>query len=95
MLKIRIYNVFNKVEDNKVKILGLIDELKLILEANHDASIFELDKLKNIVKDKNYTKSNININFSSTFRRVQEIGIYNDSVDRLFDEFYSFTLAYQ
>ncbi len=73
----------------------MIDELKLILEANHDASIFELDKLKNIVKDKNYTKSNININFSSTFRRVQEIGIYNDSVDRLFDEFYSFTLAYQ
>lgn len=95
MLKIRIYNVFNKVEDNKVKILGLIDELKLILEANHDASIFELDKLKNIVKDKNYTKSNSNMNFSSTFRRVQEIGIYNDSVDRLFDEFYSFTLAYQ
>ena len=39
-----------KLEFNELK---LLNELKLALMVNHDVSIHELDKLENIVKDKN------------------------------------------
>ncbi len=81
------------VEINEVKVLELLNELKLVLETRHDVSIPELDKLENIVKDKNYTESNIDKNFSSAFRRVQEIGIYDENVDGLFRELYDLTLV--
>ena len=79
---------------NEVKVLESLNELKLILEIRHDVTIAELDKLENIVKDKNYAKSNFDKNFSSAFRRVQEIGIYDENVDRLFKELYNLTLIY-
>jgi len=80
-----------KLEFNELKVLELLNELKLALMVNHDVSIHELDKLENIVKDKNYVKSNFERNFNSAFRRVQEIGIYDENVDRLFKELYYFT----
>lgn len=82
------------VEINEVKVLELLNELKLVLEIRHDVTIPELDKLENIVKDKNYAKSNVDKNFSSAFRRVQEIGIYDENVDRLFKELYNLTLVH-
>lgn len=80
-----------KLEFNKLKVLDLLNDLKLVLKVNHNVSIYELDKLENIVKDKNYVKSNFEKNFNSAFRRVQEIGIYDENVDRLFKELYYLT----
>lgn len=79
------------IESNELELLKLLNELKLALKVNHNVSIHELDKLENIVKDKNYVKSNFERNFNSAFRRVQEIGIYDENVDRLFKELYYFT----
>ena len=74
-----------------MKVLELLNELKFSLKVNHNASIHELDKLENIVKDKNYVKSNFERNFKSAFRRVQEIGIYDENIDKLSKELYYFT----
>lgn len=81
----------NKVELNEVQILELLGELKLLLRVNYDISIPELDKLENIVKNKNYESSNTEKHFGLAFRRLQEIGIYDEDVDRLFRNIYYLT----
>ncbi len=68
--------------------IELLDELRLLLKAKHNVSIPELDKLKNIIQDENYQNSNIDRILYFSYRRIQEIGIYDEDVDAIFESLF-------
>lgn len=76
----------SKTELNELEAIRILGELKFLFKVNHNVLIPELDKLENIVKSKNYDNSNIESIFDFAFRRVQEIGIYDEDIDKLFNE---------
>lgn len=78
--------VMSKAELNELEAIRILGELNFLFKINHNVLIPELDKLENIVKSKNYDNSNIERLFSFAFRRVQEIGIYDEDIDKLFKE---------
>ena len=75
-----------KAELNELKAIRILGELNFLFKVNHNVLIPELDKLENIVKSKNYDNSNLERIFGFAFRRVQEIGIYDEDIDELFKE---------
>ncbi|MGE6474934.1 hypothetical protein [Psychrobacter sp. NPDC078631] len=74
----------SKAEFNELEAIRILGELNFLFKVNHNVLIPELDKLENIVKSKNYDNSNLDFGFA--FRRVQEIGIYDEDIDELFKE---------
>ncbi|WP_201587766.1 hypothetical protein [Psychrobacter jeotgali] len=76
----------SKAELNELEVIKILGELKFLFKLNHNVIIPELDKLENITKNKNYENSNIERIFGFAFRRVQEIGIYDEDIDKLFNE---------
>ena len=78
--------VMSKAEFNELEAIRILGELNFLFKVNHNVLIPELDKLENIVKSKNYDNSNIERIFGFAFRRVQEIGIYDEDIDKLFKE---------
>ena len=78
--------VMSKAELNELEAIRILGELNFLFKVNHNVLIPELDKLENIVKSKNYDNSNIERIFGFAFRRVQEIGIYDENIDKLFKE---------
>ena len=78
--------VMSKAELNELEAIRILGELNFLFKVNHNVLIPELDKLENIVKSKNYDNSNIERIFGFAFRRVQEIGIYDEDIDKLFKE---------
>ena len=78
--------VMSKAELNELEAIRILGELNFLFKVNHNVLIPELDKLENIVKSKNYDNSNIERIFGFAFRQVQEIGIYDKDIDKLFKE---------
>lgn len=78
--------VMSKAQLNELETIRILGELNFLFKVNHNVLIPELDKLENIVKSKNYDNSNIERVFGFAFRRVQEIGIYDEDIDKLFEE---------
>lgn len=78
--------VMSKAEFNELEAIRILGELNFLFKVNHNVLIPELDKLENIVKSKNYDNSNLERIFGFAFRRVQEIGIYDEDIDELFKE---------
>ena len=76
----------SKAEFNELEAIRILGELNFLFKVNHSVLIPELDKLENIVKSKNYDNSNLERIFGFAFRRVQEIGIYDEDIDELFKE---------
>lgn len=76
---------------NKVKLLKIINELAATLEVRYSVSIPELNKLENIIINENMN-DNIQEVFGFAYRRIQEIGIYDEDIDNLFQEMYQYLL---
>ena len=74
------------VKFNELEAIRILGELNFLFKVNHNVLIPELGKLGNIVKSKNYNNSNLEKTFGFAFRRVQEIGIYDEDIDKLFKE---------